>query len=917
MALFSLLSPAHPHLSRSDSKRGRAGRRRRERRRAILASAVPVFELTPLEQRVYLSFAPSISGPATALGGQPYVLNLSYTGTVTPASWSINWGDNSDPDGNGTVGEQFSGNPSTRSHTYVNTAANYTITATAKTPSNQTVSAQPLGLDTSFGSTGNVLTDFTTGIDGGYATAIDANGKIVVAGIYNNGDFALARYTSSGAQDTDLTSGFGPVNQAGTARAGWVKVDFSGNNTSTDKAYAVAIQSDGKILVAGTSNVNGSPAGYDFVVARFNTDGTLDTNFGNSSHTGYATIDFGTSNNPSTDQANAIVIDSQGRILVAGTSSAHQNAFACARLTSSGSLDTSFNSTGKQLITFPNSIQPTFSCQAIVLEPYTYTSNGNTVTTQRIVLGGYAMASGQSQTTDFALTRLNDNGSIDNGASPDPNTSDWFGTSSSKGYVLTDFTATGSCCSAGSSDSDFTLVLMNDTRMTPATPKLVAAGSANPNGLSLDFAAARYTLDGQLDTDATYGFGTSHSGKVTVDFNGGDDIAYASAVQSADGKLILAGSATSSGSYSTGTDFGVLRLNANGTLDSTFGNGGKLTTDFGASGSGAATSTDVARSMSLLSDGRILVAGYAQTGSNQQFALARYQPNNQVTVYAMPAPPTNFLVTGARAGRVDLSWSASGGATGYVVERSSNQTSWQGFEVTGPQTVTYSDPTPADGCTYYYRVRAENSHGTGLPSDVARVQIAVAHTTISADGFEAPAIASGTSQTAPAGSIWTIVQQPSNQGAAGIANHSPTLYTTQAGEAPPDGSQDAFIQGDGFISQFANLAPGEYEVRFSAGQVAANASSEAVQVLVDGVVKATISAGAGFDSYLADFDVATTGGSDLHSIQLLGVDSGTGSDGVLVDHVTIVPAAPTNLTATAVTAAEIDLSDDVPPVVEG
>jgi uncharacterized delta-60 repeat protein len=154
---------------------------------------------------------------------------------------------------------------------------------------------------------------------------------------------------------------------------------------------------------------------------------------------------------------------------------------------------------------------------------------------------------------------------------------------------------------------------------------------------------------------------------VTVNFNSGDDIAYASAVQS-DGKLVLAGSATSSSTYGAGTEFGLVRLNLDGSLDSTFGSGGKLTTDLGTTGAGV--SNDAARGMTILGDGRIVAAGYAQVSTNQQFALARYQPSNQVTITARPVPQ-HVVALPISDKEFELSWDQdfSGHVTGFRIQR--------------------------------------------------------------------------------------------------------------------------------------------------------------------------------------------------------------------------------------------------------
>ena len=128
--------------------------------------------------------------------------------------------------------------------------------------------------------------------------------------------------------------------------------------------------------------------------------------------------------------------------------------------------------------------------------------------------------------------------------------------------------------------------------------KIVAAGSATNSSGNTGFALARYNADGSLDTK----FGSA--GKVTTDFFGRNDLAKGVAIQP-DGKIVVAGSAL------TGTDgfnFALARYNADGNLDADFGAGGKITADF----SGKSSS---AEGVSIQNDGKIVVGGYAQTGS--------------------------------------------------------------------------------------------------------------------------------------------------------------------------------------------------------------------------------------------------------------------------------------------------------------
>ena len=143
---------------------------------------------------------------------------------------------------------------------------------------------------------GQQTTDFSNGADQAHAVAIQpADQKIVVAGLAGppgESDFALARYTTAGAPDSTFS---GPD--------GKLTTDFGGVSFADD----VAVQSDGKIVVAGTDNA----ATGDFAVARYNTDGSLDTSF---SCDGKQSTDF--ANN--VDIANGVAVQSDGRIVVAG-----------------------------------------------------------------------------------------------------------------------------------------------------------------------------------------------------------------------------------------------------------------------------------------------------------------------------------------------------------------------------------------------------------------------------------------------------------------------------------------------------------------------------------------------------------------------------------------------------------------------
>ncbi|RNL73939.1 hypothetical protein EBF04_29975 [Streptomyces sp. I6] len=155
-------------------------------------------------------------------------------------------------------------------------------------------------LDAAFGTGGLVTTDFGPGsFDQASGVAVQADGKIVAAGLSDTGglgDFALARYNTNGTLDAAFGTG------------GLVTTDFGG---STDQAFGVVLQADGKIVAAGSSTTGGTD---DFALARYDTNGTLDATFGTG---GLVTTDFGPG---SFDQAFGVAVQADGKIVAAGLS---------------------------------------------------------------------------------------------------------------------------------------------------------------------------------------------------------------------------------------------------------------------------------------------------------------------------------------------------------------------------------------------------------------------------------------------------------------------------------------------------------------------------------------------------------------------------------------------------------------------
>ena len=419
------------------------------------------------------------------------------------------------------------------------------------TPPAQAQAVTPGSLDATFGTAGTVTTDIGSGATRAKAVALQSDGKIVAAGwaIGSGADFALARYNADGTLDDT----FGEV-VSGSTRSGKAITSFSSGN---DQAYAVAVQSDGKIVVAGYATI--SATGQDFALARYNANGTLDTSF-----SGDGKVTTAIASGSGSDEASAVAVQSDGKIVAAGRSGAD---FALARYNADGTLDDTFGTvvsgstrSGKQTTDFASGLDVAY---AVAVQ-----SDG------KIVAAGKSAAL-------FGLARYNANGVLDTSFSSD-------------GKVTTDI-------ASGGTDIAYAMEVQSNG-------KLVLAGQGGG-----DFGLARYNADGTLDD--TFGevvSANTRSGKVTTDFASGTDQAYAVTVQS-NGKIVAAGYG---GLTATSRDFALARYNANGTLDTGFGTGGKVTT---AIASGAVI--DEARGVAVQSDGKIVLAGH----SDNDFALARYQ----------------------------------------------------------------------------------------------------------------------------------------------------------------------------------------------------------------------------------------------------------------------------------------------------
>lgn len=385
--------------------------------------------------------------------------------------------------------------------------------------------AQTAGdLDITFSTDGKLTTAAGSGNDGGNSVAIQKDGKIVVAGFSGNfqkTDFAILRYTSKGELDNTFSGD------------GIELTDIGSNN---DVGKALAIQLDGKIVVAGYYS-NGK--NLDFAIVRYNSDGTLDNTF---SGDGIQTTDIGSGD----DQGYSVAIQSDGKIVVAGSAMVNSKLlFALVRLNSDGTLDNTFSDDGKQTTAISNQIDNGFS---VAIQP-----DG------KIVLAG---SSNTGTKNDFAVLRYKSDGSLDNTFSGDGKQTTAIGVGGDIGNSVL-IQMDGKIVVAGSSGDDYALVRYNtdgtldntfsgDGKQTTeigsgvdygssvaiqTDGKLLVAGYSH-NGTKLLFSLVRYNSDGSVDNSF------SGDGKQTTDLGGTGNYGRSVCIQT-DGKIIVAGTANS------------------------------------------------------------------------------------------------------------------------------------------------------------------------------------------------------------------------------------------------------------------------------------------------------------------------------------------------------------------------------------
>jgi uncharacterized delta-60 repeat protein len=363
------------------------------------------------------------------------------------------------------------------------------------------------------------------------AAGLQSDGKLVVAG-NQNGTFAMARYLPDGRLDTTFGNG------------GLVMTAILSTQGSAD-ATALSIDFD-RIVLAGRVEINGQD---DFAVARYNPDGTLDHTFGAN---GIAHSDF----NGGGDIAWAVKAILGKGVLVAGVGQINgKQDCVVERFTEDGSLDLTFHFNGKVVIDFGGND----ACYALSLQadtggqrPLVHPAD------DKILVAG---ASDQGSGNDFAIARLNWDGSPD-----------------------TSFDGDGKMTLDLGGDDIARAVAVQGNLAIGGSEKIIVAGEQHGQAAAL---VSLRASDGQLNTNF------AGQGVLLIPLGGSLPGVSALVIQP-DDKIVLAG---------RGQDqFALLRFKPDGSPDPNFGADGLVLTDFG-------PGNESARALALRSDGELLAAG--------------------------------------------------------------------------------------------------------------------------------------------------------------------------------------------------------------------------------------------------------------------------------------------------------------------
>jgi uncharacterized delta-60 repeat protein len=409
-------------------------------------------------------------------------------------------------------------------------------------------------LDASFGRGGTVTVTVAGTPTIAAKVAVQTDGKIVVATNTPTGALTIVRLHDTGSVDT----GFGNRGVASLAFPNFFAA-----------AHDLAVQGDGKLLVVGQivqSGVRHAPG--QALIARFNADGSLDSNFG-----GAGSVLIAIPPQPSRDNASGVLVQGDGKILVGGLSADNFGGIRgqfVLQLHTDGSFDSRFGSNGIAMVPANNGGPDAMALQ----------DDG------KIIVVSFAGPPFLFSVTPVA-TRLLANGALDDSTAP--------------GMVLASTAGSALAENGGLG----TFAIQPDSRYLIGITRDVLSGGTHDEELTL----RRFTLADQRDRSFA---------SPLIDFTGSlhanvADQPYALAVQP-DGKVVVAGRNLGPRQNVSIQTFGLARVNPNGSLDGGFGNGGVMTTAF----PGHDAHADA---LALQADGKIVAAGIS---NGQTLVLVRY-----------------------------------------------------------------------------------------------------------------------------------------------------------------------------------------------------------------------------------------------------------------------------------------------------
>ena len=418
----------------------------------------------------------------------------------------------------------------------------------------ESTTGTPGTIDQNFGVPGFVLASTLCTTDYKWSVAQQSTGKLISAGTNCEGSkkqFVLFRHTRDGIMDNSFV-------QSGMAT-------ISINDEV--QAEAVAIQSDNKIVVAG-SRKNG--LFYDFAAARIKENGEIDTTFGTN---GKAPIDA--SGDGSNDSASSIAVGPDGTIFIAGrndqTSITTKGKLVA--LTANGSIENTFATAG--IATFDATFKFNYFNSVLV------TSDGT------IFVGGSAGDVSENSDGNLPATPGSNHGAL---------LMKYSSSGIEQGYTVV---------------SDLNLSKPSEIRSIAIHAGMIIGVGYKNNGLNNDLAIYRFTSDLRKDTT----FGTD--GAVYTDINSGNEKITSVAMQG-DGKIIVTGKHTPASS--SDSRFFVARYNSNGSLDNTFGTNGIFIKNL------VGKERDYGTSLTIQDDGKIVVAGPSYNGGIFNLTLMRLWP---------------------------------------------------------------------------------------------------------------------------------------------------------------------------------------------------------------------------------------------------------------------------------------------------